>query len=124
MLLPESPIVALSTDSVVCCRLPPPKRVKLSGPSLDVPAPVIPKAPTVVVQFRSSVDGSSMGPAVSLPADTGRDGMEMLVNRLKGGDDVSWSLVYVSIVSGPAASFPSWRGCRSGSTRDASSNAY
>lgn len=29
-----------------------------------------------------------MGPAVSLPADTGRDGMEMLVNRLKGVDDV------------------------------------
>lgn len=69
-------------------RLPPPKRVKLSGPSLDVPAPVVPKAATVVVQFRSSVDGSSMGPAVSLPADTGRDGMEMLVNRLKGVEDV------------------------------------
>jgi hypothetical protein len=62
--------------------------VKLSGPSLT-PAPPGPKAPTVVVQFKSSVDGSAIGPAVSLPADTARDGMEMLVNRLKGSPDVS-----------------------------------
>ncbi|KAL7413291.1 WD40-repeat-containing domain protein [Mrakia frigida] len=64
--------------------VPPPKRVKLSGPSLK-PAEPTAKAPTVVVQFRSSVDGLPLGPAVSLPADTARDGMEMLVNRLKGG---------------------------------------
>ncbi|GAA6064392.1 hypothetical protein JCM10212_004231 [Sporobolomyces blumeae] len=38
----------------------------------------------VVCQFRNAKDGTSLGPAVSLPADTGREGLELLVNNLRG----------------------------------------
>lgn len=41
-------------------------------------------APSVVVQFTSADDGSNLGPAVNLPADTPREALEVLVNQLKG----------------------------------------
>jgi hypothetical protein len=67
--------------------LPPPKRQKSAySQSLKPPVPfVAPKpAPSVVVQFKSSEDGSNLGPAINLPADTARDALQMLVNKLRG----------------------------------------
>jgi ribosome assembly protein 4 len=67
--------------------LPPPKRVKLTHGTARVPE-VVPEpqeiAPTVVVQFVSEDDGRTLGPAVNLPADLGREGLEGLVNNLSG----------------------------------------
>ncbi|TIC21720.1 WD40 repeat-like protein [Wallemia mellicola] len=45
------------------------------------------EAPSVVVQFTSADDGSNLGPAVNLPADTPREALEVLVNQLKGSSD-------------------------------------
>ena len=45
-------------------------------------------SPSVVVQFTSADDGLNLGPPVNLPADTPREGLEVLVNQLKGS--VSW----------------------------------
>ncbi|WWD22007.1 hypothetical protein CI109_106495 [Kwoniella shandongensis] len=67
--------------------LPPPKRQKsaysqsLKPPAAPEPAKVI---PSIVVQFKSSEDGANLGPAINLPADTGRDALQMLVNKLRG----------------------------------------
>lgn len=76
--------------------LPPPKRQKLHNvphernvkpeQPADEPERFI---PNIVVQFKSAEDGSPLGPAVNLPANTGRDALQMLVNKLKG--DVSQS---------------------------------
>lgn len=71
-------------------QLPPPKRQK-SNYSKSIapptaPAPVIP-IPSIVVQFKNAETGESLGPAINLAADTGRDALQMLVNKLKG--DVS-----------------------------------
>lgn len=67
--------------------LPPPKRQKSAySQSLKprvTPPPETP-IPSVVVQFRNAEDGSSLGPAINLPADTGRDALQMLVNKLRG----------------------------------------
>ncbi|GAA5855651.1 hypothetical protein JCM3766R1_005937 [Sporobolomyces carnicolor] len=41
-------------------------------------------APSIVCQFRNAKDGTLLGPSVSLPADTGRQGLELLVNNLRG----------------------------------------
>ena len=65
--------------------LPPPKRVKVSLPTdYKPPAPNSESIPAIVVQFRNSEDGSAFGPSINLPADTGRDALQMLVNKLRG----------------------------------------
>ncbi|KAG8741004.1 hypothetical protein FRC10_003463 [Ceratobasidium sp. 414] len=65
-------------------RLPPPKRIKLdNGVPIQAPEPP-PKAPApnVVVQFVSEDDGAPLAPAVNIPADFGRDGLEAMINKL------------------------------------------
>jgi len=67
--------------------LPPPKRQKSAySQSLKPPPPPTSSTPvpSVVVHFRSAEDGSSLGPAINLSADTGRDALQMLVNKLRG----------------------------------------
>lgn len=64
---------------------PAPKRIRRIGPNAvvaqeNLAAPVH----TIVCQFRNAQDGTLLGPAVSLPADTGREGLELLVNNLRG----------------------------------------
>ncbi|KAJ8073529.1 ribosome assembly [Marasmius tenuissimus] len=67
--------------------LPPPKRQKTYH---GVPEPE-PEAPqpsrNILVQFVSEDDGSALAPAVNLPADVGRDGLEVLVNKLTNSDE-------------------------------------
>ena len=62
--------------------LPPPKRQKVyhgvPEPELEAPKPT----PNVVVHFVSEDDGRSLAPAVSMPANISRDGLEALVNKL------------------------------------------
>jgi ribosome assembly protein 4 len=67
--------------------LPPPKRQRSAYSQWvnpPAPAPAAAPIPSIVVQFKSSEDGSNLGPAINLPADTGRDALQMLVNKLKG----------------------------------------
>ena len=67
--------------------LPPPKRLKSAySQSLKPPAPVTAPTPipSIVIQFKNAEDGSSFGPAINLAADTGRDALQMLVNKLRG----------------------------------------
>lgn len=65
--------------------LPPPKRQKLNfDPAKHVEAPAPADVPHVVIQFKNAEDGSFLGPAINLPANTGRDAMQMLVNKLRG----------------------------------------
>lgn len=62
--------------------LPPPKRVKVyHGPSEPEPELLTP-SPNIVVQFVSDDDGTPLAPAVSLPANVSREGLEALVNKL------------------------------------------
>lgn len=68
--------------------LPPPKRQKLDN---SHPRSVQPKSateeryvPQVIVQFKNAQDGALLGPAINLPADTSRDALQMLVNKLRG----------------------------------------
>lgn len=62
---------------------PPPKRVKIT-PSLNTIDKKAP-APNLIVQFKNVQDGGNLlGPAISLPADTSREGLELLVNNLRG----------------------------------------
>jgi ribosome assembly protein 4 len=73
--------------------LPPPKRQKSAYsrsllPRVTPPPDAI--IPSVVVQFKNAEDGSNLGPAINLPADTGRDALQMLVNKLRG--EVSHSM--------------------------------
>jgi ribosome assembly protein 4 len=67
--------------------LPPPKRQKSAYsrsllPRVTPPPDAI--IPSVVVQFKNAEDGSNLGPAINLPADTSRDALQMLVNKLRG----------------------------------------
>lgn len=67
--------------------LPPPKRLKSAYSQSLKPREATPPPepiPSVVVQFKSAEDGSNLGPAINLPADTGRDALQMLVNKLRG----------------------------------------
>ncbi len=62
--------------------LPPPKRQKvyhgIPEPEKELPQP----APHIVVQFVSEDDGEPLAPAVNLPANVSREGLEALVNKL------------------------------------------
>lgn len=62
---------------------PAPKRVKKNLPSANTIDRLAP-APTIVAQFKNAADGSLLGPPLSLPADTSREGLELLVNSLRG----------------------------------------
>ena len=79
------PLPAATTSSVILAMatlLPPPKRQKLyhgiPEPEQELPKP----APQIVVQFVSEDDGSSLAPAVSLPANVSREDLQVLVNQL------------------------------------------
>ena len=62
--------------------LPPPKRVKVYH-GIPVPDPELPKpSPNIVVQFVSEDDGKPLAPAVNLPSNVSREGLEALVNKL------------------------------------------
>ena len=62
--------------------LPPPKRQKIyhgvQEPEKEAPEPT----PNIVVQFVSEDDGQHIAPAVNIPANVSREGLEALVNRL------------------------------------------
>lgn len=62
--------------------LPPPKRRKTYH-GVPEPEPV-PQEPTphIVVQFVSEDDGQPLAPAVNLPANSTREALEALVNKL------------------------------------------
>lgn len=65
--------------------LPPPKRIKLTHGTAELPKAIddsAEPAPAVVVQFVSEDDGKPLGAAVSLPSDLSRDALESLVNTL------------------------------------------
>lgn len=62
--------------------LPPPKRVKVYH-GIPEPEPELPQpSPNIVVQFVSEEDGKPLAPAVNLPANVSREGLEALVNKL------------------------------------------
>ncbi|KII87161.1 hypothetical protein PLICRDRAFT_163127 [Plicaturopsis crispa FD-325 SS-3] len=67
--------------------LPPPKRVKVyhgvPEPEVEAPKP----SPHIVVQFVSEDDGRSLAPAVNLPSNISREGLESLVNKLSSQDE-------------------------------------
>ncbi|KAG1877618.1 quinon protein alcohol dehydrogenase-like superfamily [Suillus subalutaceus] len=67
--------------------LPPPKRLKLyHGIAEPEPEP-LKESPNVVVQFVNEHDGTPIAPAVNLPANIAREGLELLVNQLRTKDD-------------------------------------
>ena len=62
--------------------LPPPKRQKVYH-GIPEPEPEAPKPSlNIVVQFVSEENGESLAPAVNLPANVSREGLEALVNKL------------------------------------------
>ncbi|BGP40381.1 ribosome assembly [Rhodotorula kratochvilovae] len=64
---------------------PAPKRQRLVAPSaLAAKAAAEGPVSTIICQFRNAQDGALLGPAVSLPADTTREGLELLANNLRG----------------------------------------
>ncbi|KAF5332172.1 hypothetical protein D9611_008138 [Ephemerocybe angulata] len=68
-------------------RLPPPKRQKTYH-GVPEPAPEAPKpSPNIVVQFVSEEDGSSLCPAVNIPANLTRENLESLLNKLSTKDE-------------------------------------
>jgi ribosome assembly protein 4 len=63
--------------------LPPPKRPKLyHGVAEPEPEPLKP-SPNVVVQFVHEDNDTPIAPAVNLPANVAREGLEALVNQLR-----------------------------------------
>lgn len=64
-------------------QIPPPPKRQRTIPSLNTIDKSAP-APTIVAQFKNAADGSILGPSISLPADTSREGLELLVNNLRG----------------------------------------
>ncbi|ESK90823.1 putative wd-repeat protein [Moniliophthora roreri MCA 2997] len=67
--------------------LPPPKRQKTYH-GVPEPEPEPPKTSrNILVQFVSEDDGSALAPAVNLPADVSREGLEVLVNKLINSDE-------------------------------------
>ncbi|KDQ51089.1 hypothetical protein JAAARDRAFT_164179 [Jaapia argillacea MUCL 33604] len=67
--------------------LPPPKRQKVyhgvPGPEPESPEP----SPNIVVQFVSEDDGTPLAPAINLPANVSREGLEALINKLSPTDE-------------------------------------
>ena len=62
--------------------LPPPKRAKVYH-GVPEPDPEPPRAcPNIVVQFVSEDGGQPLAPAINLPANVSREGLEALVNKL------------------------------------------
>ena len=104
---------------------PAPKRQRLTAPAA-IAAKEAAAGPvsTVICQFRNAQDGTLLGPAVSLPADTGREGLELLVNNLRG--TVSSSRLSLSLWF--SRSLNVWLsfciGCGSGSVLVPSSTAF
>lgn len=75
------------SSHIMATLLPPPKRQKLyHGVPEPQPEPVR-QTPNVVVQFVAEDDGKPLAPAVSIPANTPREGLELLLNTLT---KVSW----------------------------------
>lgn len=74
--------------------LPPPKRQKvyhgIPEPEPESPSPT----PHVVVQFVSDEDGEPLAPAVNLPANVSREGLEALVNKLNTKVRCQYTLCY------------------------------
>ncbi|KAK7027320.1 ribosome assembly [Paramarasmius palmivorus] len=67
--------------------LPPPKRQKTYH-GVPEPEPEPPKVSrNILVQFISEDDGSALAPAVTLPADVSREGLEVLVNKLTNSEE-------------------------------------
>ena len=64
--------------------IPPKPKRQRKNPTLTTTVSANGVAPSIVCQFRNSKDGTLLGPSVSLPADTGREGLELLVNNLRG----------------------------------------
>ncbi|TIB42686.1 hypothetical protein E3P86_00254 [Wallemia ichthyophaga] len=82
-----SPLV-FSRQSTMATLIPPPRRKKAkTAHEEESKQDSAIDAPSVVVQFTSADDGSNLGPAVNLPADTPREALEVLVNQLKGSSD-------------------------------------
>jgi hypothetical protein len=70
--------------------LPPPKRQKLNNShprsvqKISASTEEERYVPQVIVQFKNAEDGALLGPAINLPADTNREALQMLVNKLRG----------------------------------------
>lgn len=62
--------------------LPPPKRQKVYHGVPEPPKEEPVQIPNIVVQFVSEDDGRSLAPAVNIPANVTREGLELLVNKL------------------------------------------
>lgn len=58
------------------------EREKLAAASTSATAANGPSAPNLVVSFSNAQDETSLGPAVRLPADTDKAGLELLANQL------------------------------------------
>lgn len=58
------------------------EREKLAHASTSATAANSPSAPSLVVSFSTALDEKSLGPAVRLPADTDKAGLELLTNQL------------------------------------------
>lgn len=79
----DSPIYSGPLFRPMSTQIPPPpkrQRTKPSANTIDRNA----AAPTIVVQLRNAQDGTLLGPPLTLPADTTREGLELLANNLKG----------------------------------------
>lgn len=79
--------------------LPPPKRQKVYH-GIPEPEPEPAKlTPHVVVQFVSDEDGEPLAPAVNLPANVSREGLEILVNKLSTKVSTHHSLNLIDTLS-------------------------
>lgn len=59
------------------------KRAAAAGEQLEDAGQLGPRTSSVVVQLQSGQDGTTLGPSLSLPAETGRKQLEAIVNRLR-----------------------------------------
>ena len=62
---------------------PPPKRSRLNASAPETPLTPV---QNVIVQF-TDAQGAALGPPVSLPSNTGKQGLELLANNLRGTSD-------------------------------------
>ncbi|KIY62036.1 WD40 repeat-like protein [Cylindrobasidium torrendii FP15055 ss-10] len=90
-------------------RLPPPKRQKLDNGAPRVVEKIERPSPNILVQFVSDDDNTPIAPAVSLPANVTREGLEALVNKLNKDDDDSVPFLFhvnLPSVEGASTSAP------------------